>query len=221
MASLLLQNLLRISLTLLVRGPCPMLNTLANHGHIPRDGKAISKDIAVSVLDRVLNWDVSVVSELFDFAQPTNPAPNATTFDLDHLTTHNILEHDGSISRQDAEFGPADVFHPETWNLTSQYFEGDMIDLAMAAKARTAAVVRSAMGNPQFTLPQLGTHFIYGETAAYQFVLGEWDLQAEEKKDRLLTPEEYVQYFFRKCSLSSPRVSGVLICLYRERASAA
>lgn len=74
-----------------------MLNTLANHGHLPRDGKRISKEIAVDVLDSVLNWDVSVVNDLFDFAQPTNPSPNATTIDLNHLTTHNILEHDASL----------------------------------------------------------------------------------------------------------------------------
>jgi hypothetical protein len=74
-----------------------MLNTLANHGHLPRNGKGISKAMAVEVLSEVLNWDVSVVNDLYDFAQPTNPNPNATTIDLDHLTTHNILEHDGSL----------------------------------------------------------------------------------------------------------------------------
>lgn len=181
-----------------------MLNTLANHGHLPRSGKGISKQIAIDVLDSVLNWDVSVVNDLYDFAQPTNPDPNATTIDLDHLTTHNILEHDGSLSRQDAEFGPADVFNEEAWDETTQYFTGPVVDLAMAAKARTARVVTSAKTNPQFTLPQLGAHFIYGETAAYQFVLGEWDLEAEVVKDRLLTKEEFVEYFFRMFTTPEP-----------------
>lgn len=74
-----------------------MLNSLANHGFIPRDGKRINKQMAIDVLSSVLNWDVSVVGALYDFAQPTNPAPNATTIDLNHLTTHNILEHDASL----------------------------------------------------------------------------------------------------------------------------
>lgn len=74
-----------------------MLNTLANHGYLPRNGRGISKDMAIEVLSSVLNWDESVVSKLYDFAQPTNPHPNATTIDLNHLTTHNILEHDGSL----------------------------------------------------------------------------------------------------------------------------
>ena len=79
------------------RGPCPMLNTLANHGYLPRNGRGISKDMAIKVLDEVLNWDETVVSDLYDFAQPTNPQPNATTINLKELTTHNILEHDASL----------------------------------------------------------------------------------------------------------------------------
>ena len=79
------------------RGPCPMLNTLANHGYLPRNGRNISKQMAIRVLDAVLNWDESVVSDLYDFAQPTNPEPSATTINLKQLTTHNILEHDASL----------------------------------------------------------------------------------------------------------------------------
>ena len=74
-----------------------MLNTLANHGYLPRTGREISKDMAIKALDEVLNWDVTVVSALYDFAQPTNPKPNATTINLRELTTHNILEHDASL----------------------------------------------------------------------------------------------------------------------------
>jgi hypothetical protein len=74
-----------------------MLNTLANHGYLPRNGKGISRAIAIEALDTALNWDASVTNPLYDFAQPVNPAPNATTIDLNQLTTHNILEHDGSL----------------------------------------------------------------------------------------------------------------------------
>lgn len=100
-------------------------------------------------------------------------------------------------SRQDANFGPADVFNEEIWNETATYFTGPTIDLAMASKARTARVIASASTNPQFTLPQLGAHFMYGETAAYQFVFGDWDLEAQDPKDMIHTPTELVQYFFR------------------------
>jgi hypothetical protein len=104
-------------------------------------------------------------------------------------------------SRQDANFGPADVFNETVWNETVSYFTGDTIDVAMASAARTARVVTSASTNPQFTLPQLGAHFDYGETAAYQFVFGKWDLEARDPKDKVLTPKNLVQYFFGKWRL--------------------
>ncbi|KAJ3566691.1 heme-thiolate peroxidase [Xylaria arbuscula] len=180
-----------------VRGPCPMLNTLANHGYLPRDGKGISRNIAIEALDTAINWDVSVVGPLYDFAQPVNPAPNATTIDLNQLTTHNILEHDGSLSRQDAFFGPADVFHEETWNETLSYFTTPNITVSQAARARTARVVTAASTNPSFTFPQLGAYFDYGETAAYQFVFGTWNLEADDIKDKISTSLEMVEYFFK------------------------
>ncbi|KAI3324747.1 Cloroperoxidase [Xylariaceae sp. AK1471] len=180
-----------------VRAPCPMLNTLANHGYLPRNGKGISKAIAVEALSTVLNWDVSIVSPLYDFAQPTNPNPNATTIDLNHLTTHDILEHDGSLSRQDTFFGPADVFHEETWNETLSYFTTPNIDVGQAARARTARVITSASTNPEFTFPEIGSHFDYGETAAYQLVFGTWNLEANNIKDKISTPLNWVKYFFK------------------------
>lgn len=126
-------------------------------------------------------------------------------------------------SRQDASFGPADVFNEEIWNETVAYFTGPTIDLAMASKARTARVIASASTNPQFTLPQLGAHFMYGETAAYQFVFGDWDLDAQDPKDMIHTPRERIQYFFRACS-SGIRIfqnlAWLTILMSRERTPA-
>jgi hypothetical protein len=126
---------------------------------------------------------------------------------LSHLYPGRDKANNIFCSRQDANFGPADVFNEKAWNETVQYFTGPTIDLAMASKARTARVVTSAATNPQFTLPQLGAHFIYGETAAYQFVLGQWDLDAEDLRNRLLTPKEFVQYFFGMYHLRRSRLA--------------
>ncbi|KAK2768812.1 hypothetical protein FQN54_000670 [Arachnomyces sp. PD_36] len=173
-----------------------MLNALANHGYLPHDGKGISKEMVVDVADSVLNWDAGVVVGQYDLALPANPDPNATTIDLDQLTKHNVLEHDGSLSRQDTYFGPADAFNEKAWKQTTQYFTGPTIDLAMASRARTARVTSSVATNPQFTFTDVAATFTYGETAAYQFVLGEWNLDAEQPKERILTPREMVDYFF-------------------------
>lgn len=66
----------------------------------------------------------------------------------------------------------------------------------MAAKARTARTIAAVSKNAHFTFPQLGSSFQYGETAAYQFVYGEWNLTAEDVKNRILTPKKYIEYFF-------------------------
>lgn len=74
-----------------------MLNTLANHGFLPHDGKSITVNKTVDALSSALNIAPELGSFLHKFAVTTNPQPNATTFDLNHLSRHNILEHDGSL----------------------------------------------------------------------------------------------------------------------------
>lgn len=74
-----------------------MLNALANHGYLPHDGKGITVNKTVDALKSALNFDPVLSSSLFEFAATTNPIPNATFFDLDHLSRHNILEHDASL----------------------------------------------------------------------------------------------------------------------------
>lgn len=91
--------LLLLILTLLtVRGPCPFLNTFANHGFLPRNGKHITQKTLVDGLFNAVHFDKTATEFLFEFAITTNPEPNATWFSLDHLTRHNILEHDASLS---------------------------------------------------------------------------------------------------------------------------
>jgi hypothetical protein len=74
-----------------------MLNTLANHGFLPHDGKDITVDKTISALSTALNFDADLGKFLFDFAVTTNPDANATTFSLDDLSRHDILEHDASL----------------------------------------------------------------------------------------------------------------------------
>lgn len=66
----------------------------------------------------------------------------------------------------------------------------------MAAKARTARTIAATSMNALFTFPQLGMNFQYGETAAYQFVFGHWNLDAEDVQSQILTPKKYINYFF-------------------------
>lgn len=65
-----------------VRGPCPMMNTLANHGILPHDGRDITKDAVVKAMKQGLNFDSTLAVVMFDQAVIANPEPNATFFTL-------------------------------------------------------------------------------------------------------------------------------------------
>jgi hypothetical protein len=74
-----------------------MLNTLANHDFLPREGRNFTLPIVKHALRTGLNVSEDIAELLFKFALTTNPAPNATTWGLDTLGNHNILEHDASL----------------------------------------------------------------------------------------------------------------------------
>ncbi|KAL9067151.1 MAG: hypothetical protein Q9157_006893 [Trypethelium eluteriae] len=160
-------------LNLTVRGPCPMLNTLANHGFLPHSGKGISAVDTVNALNSALNINQSLAQFLFDNAVTTNPAPNATTFSLENLDRHDILEHDASLSRADYYFGDDHTFNQTVFDETRSYWTKPIIDVQAGANARLARVRTSNATNPTFGFSQLGTEFSVGETAAYIIVLGD------------------------------------------------
>lgn len=80
-----------------VRGPCPGLNTLANHGLLPRSGKNITLTDLVSGMRQGVSQDETISVPLFGLAATTNPSGDYTTFSLPDLGRHNILEHDASL----------------------------------------------------------------------------------------------------------------------------
>ncbi|KAI4860172.1 Cloroperoxidase [Hypoxylon rubiginosum] len=171
-----------------VRAPCPMLNSLANHGFLPHSGKAIDVNRTVYALGAALNIDMKLSTTLFEAAAGTNPLPNATWFDLDHLSRHNVLEHDGSLSRQDAYFGPQAEFNEAVFNQTKMFWTGDVITMQMAANARSSRLMTSNLTNPEFELSDTGSNFSVGESAAYITILGD--------KKTATVPKSWVEYLF-------------------------
>lgn len=59
-----------------------MMNTLANHGFLPRDGKALTEPRVVDALGSALNFDGELAKLMFQMATIANPEPNATFFTL-------------------------------------------------------------------------------------------------------------------------------------------
>jgi len=74
-----------------------MLNTLANHGFLPREGRNFTLPQIKHALGNAISVGDDISELLYNFALTTNPGPNTTTWGLDTLGNHNILEHDASL----------------------------------------------------------------------------------------------------------------------------
>jgi hypothetical protein len=172
-----------------VRAPCPMLNTLANHGFLPHDGHDITREETENALFEALNVNKTLASALFDFALTTNPEANATTFSLNDLGNHNILEHDASLSRSDAYYGNVLTFNQSVFDETYSYWTDETVTLQMAANARIARIKTSMATNPTYAMSDLANAFTLGESAAYVVVFGD--------KTTATVPRAWVKWLFQ------------------------
>ncbi|OTB00448.1 hypothetical protein M426DRAFT_324312 [Hypoxylon sp. CI-4A] len=177
------------------RGPCPMLNTLANHGFLPHDGRNITKDTVVNAMSSALNFESSLGEILFDQGVVANPEPNATFFTLDQLNVHGVLEHDASLSRSDAFFGNNHVFNQTIFDESRAYWTGPILDANMLANSKVARQVNSKAFNPNYTFTSKVESFSLGEVSAPVVAFG--DLQAATVNRTL------VEYFFQNERLPS------------------
>lgn len=76
---------------ILGRSPCPMLNALANHGFLPRDGVNISMDNLVTGLSDSINLAAAATQFVGAKALTASTTGNASTFNLDDLNTHHSM----------------------------------------------------------------------------------------------------------------------------------
>lgn len=155
------------------RSPCPGLNSLANHGILPRDGRSISVPLVVQKLGEGLNVSAEVATILGRAALRLSKDPSSGLFDLDDLKRHNAIEHDGSLSRRDFGLGGEEQnFCPEIFEETLGYFEGATeISLKEAAAARWGRIQSSRCNNPNFTYTPPLRFNSYAESAIYFEVL--------------------------------------------------
>ncbi|POM80671.1 Chloroperoxidase, partial [Phytophthora palmivora] len=78
------------------RSPCPALNALANHGHIPRDGKGLTPAVLRDGIRKAYNFDKTLLDLVF-LALPS-------TFTLADLGDPNFIDHDASLVHVDSYF---------------------------------------------------------------------------------------------------------------------
>ncbi|KAK3322711.1 Chloroperoxidase [Apodospora peruviana] len=92
------------------RGPCPGLNSLANQGYLPRDGKNITLPRVEAALMTTLHMDRVLAHTLAIQLKPLCRADG--TFDLVDMRRHNVIERDVSFSRLDFRHGDNYTFQP-------------------------------------------------------------------------------------------------------------
>ncbi|KAJ3543178.1 heme-thiolate peroxidase [Fusarium decemcellulare] len=170
------------------RGPCPMMNTLANHGFLPRDGKNLTQEVVVSGLKRGINLHEALGTQMFKQSIIANPEPNATFFTLDQLNRHNVLEHDSSLSRLDAYFGNNHAFNQKVFDTTKAYWTAETVDTKMLANGKLFRQIQSRSTNPNYTFTSRTDTFSMGELAAPVLVFGD--------KATATVPRNLMEYFF-------------------------
>ncbi|KAL3489587.1 Chloroperoxidase [Aspergillus germanicus] len=170
------------------RGPCPMMNTLANHNFLPHDGRNLTREVVVDALASALNFNESLGSLMFDMAIVANPQPNASYFTLDHLNRHNVLEHDASLSRADAADGSNHIFNQTIFAQTRAFWTASTLNAQMLANSKIARQIVSRAFNPNYTFTETTEQFSLGEVAAPIIVFGDMD---KGEVDRGM-----VEYFF-------------------------
>ncbi|KAI0141973.1 Chloroperoxidase [Pestalotiopsis sp. NC0098] len=181
------------------RSPCPMLNSMANHGWLPHDGKNIDLATIQSAFLTAMGFSTESFISITQSALAVSTTGNSSTFNLQDLAHHNAIEHDGSLSRNDFFFGDDLHFNPLIWSATAARYgirvpgTAPVITVETAARARAARVKDAQLVNPAFNLTsQTGS---IGETSV--FLTAFWNATAGGvPKDyaRVLFEEERIPY---------------------------
>lgn len=152
-----------------VRGDCPTLNTLANHGYLSRDGittfaeaanalqiaYSISFDLSVflSALGLLAGGDIPTGK--YSIGGRDSRVPETLGIPLYGIDRHGLFEIDASISRGDRYFGDNHSFNITRWNKlvsdANTHGEG-LFDLKAVAHNAADAVEESRATNPRFTM---------------------------------------------------------------------
>ncbi|KAJ7586901.1 Chloroperoxidase [Mycena floridula] len=172
-----------------LRSPCPALNTLANHGFLPRDGRNLTPDIVLQASQDGFN----VAPELLFFAGRQGLLTSTTleTFTLDDIKLHNTIEHDASLSRGDFALGDNLHFNETIYQTLANSNPGvDFFNATSAGQVQKQRLAESQATNPN----NINTSKEFGARTAqsglYLSIMGD--------PITGVAPKEFVNIFFRE-----------------------
>ncbi|KAI8339413.1 Chloroperoxidase [Chlamydoabsidia padenii] len=227
------------------RSPCPMLNLLANHGFLPRDGRRITKSELFDALVLVgapptitYTFLSTVVFRIYHRVEPNQSFSalfQATpTIDLDQLAIHNLIEHDVSLTRHDIDQAPHDVIHPHAdlvrrihqWSLLQQNVNAHgqiVLDMQGEHDLRKIRWYESAAQNPKGHLGLLYQFSSSAECALMLDILGRDGTLRADHIEPLLLHERFPEDWYPR-EKAYPALQALLRplqCLNGIRKSAA
>ncbi|KAF2670824.1 Cloroperoxidase, partial [Microthyrium microscopicum] len=165
------------------RAPCPLLNTLANHGFISRDGKGITKTNFTDGIATALNVDPSFAAIITNGAIGAlgAPANESASFSLDQLDVHDVDEHDASLTRLDKIQGQTLTVQPSLVDALLADSDTGFITTNSLAISRVRREKESVAAGS----PPLSDHFVgvsLGEAAFVLLVTGLGEGAARQAK---------------------------------------
>ncbi|KAG3101185.1 hypothetical protein PI124_g11153 [Phytophthora idaei] len=136
------------------------MNTLASHGYLPRHGKIITVDEALSVVMDKFN----IAEDLAAVVGGLSPH----LFDLNDMSKHNDqVEHDASLARIDSYVGvDSYLITPGLINNVLNGLDGS-VDIEDVAKIRAARVAWGQEHNPEFDFSMTPAYIAGAESALF------------------------------------------------------
>ncbi|KAJ1026678.1 hypothetical protein NDA13_004051 [Ustilago tritici] len=141
------------------RGPCPGLNTIANHGYLPRDGIVNPIELLVGTFQGLnLSPDLAAILAGISFVGLGDLLQMKLSIGDRYglgsgLSHHGILEGDGSVTRQDHYWGNSWNADPDLVDMfineTNTYGNGN-VNIWSLAHSRYRAWNHGRKNNPEF-----------------------------------------------------------------------
>ncbi|KAK7051544.1 hypothetical protein VNI00_004522 [Paramarasmius palmivorus] len=172
------------------RGPCPGLNTLANHGFLPRDGLNVTIPMALQASLDGFNFPF----EVFIIAAKASVLTSnlVDQFSLNDIKLHGNIEHDTSLSRVDYALGDNAIFDEIIYATLASSNPGvDYYNATSAGQVQKARLAHSMEHNPNVTNTIKEFEIRTRESMFYLYGLG-----GEAKTGKV--PKKFVDIFFRE-----------------------
>jgi len=153
------------------RSPCPALNTLANHGVLPRNGRSITPNMLTTSIQTVYNIDATFGWLLGHSTIPLVANLSATSINLDDLNLHDAIEHDASLSRNDFANGDNHSLQPNLLEAMLNDAPGGFITVESLARTR-ARREKDSLAKGAQALGVKASSLAYGEAALLLQAMG-------------------------------------------------